>query len=230
MQNIIFLNKKEEVLKAEVKRLSPNTIQIKGVDFNTSGFHLINNFGIVYGKFDDYTTVYRELEDGYVLSNDGSVYVEPEVIPTPEPEPYIPTLEEVQDAKVIEMNNQQQMIIKDGVDITLTDGTVEHFKLTEKDQISLMGLQTEVAKGTEMIPWHTSDETEHCKFYSNADMKIITEKALQYVTYHVTYFRDLRIYIRSLDDVEAVKAVAYGMEIPEEYQSEPLKVMIAAQV
>lgn len=142
---------------------------------------------------------------------------------------YVPTLEEVQEAKVTEMNAAQQTVIQAGVDVTLTDGSTEHFTLTDHDQTSLMGLQTQVAAGADNIPWHTSDQTEHCKYYSNADMALITADALATVTWHVTYFRDLRIYIRSLQTKEEVQAVVYGMEIPEEYQSEPLKDMIAAQ-
>lgn len=49
------------------------------------------------------------------------------------------------------------------------------------------------------------------------------------MTWHVTYFRDLRIYIRDLESKEDVAAVEYGMELPEAYQSEPLKAMLAAQ-
>lgn len=142
---------------------------------------------------------------------------------------YVPTLEEVREEKVNEMNAAQQTVIQAGVDVTLTDGSVEHFTLTDHDQTSLMGLQTQVAAGADNIPWHTSDQTEHCKYYSNADMALITAAALATVTWHVTYFRDLRIYIRSLQTKEEVQAVVYGMEIPEEYQSEPLKDMIAAQ-
>ena len=86
-----------------------------------------------------------------------------------------------------------------------------------------------MAAGEDNIPWHTSDEGEHCKFYSNADMGLIITQAMAWVTWHVTYFRDLRIYIRSLSTKEEVSAVTYGVELPEAYQSEPLKVMIAAQ-
>ena len=53
---------------------------------------------------------------------------------------------------------------------------------------------------------------------------------MAWVTWHVTYFRDLRIYIRSLETKEEVAAVTYGVDLPEAYQSEPLKVMMAAQV
>ena len=202
-------------------------VKIEGVLQNLSGFHLVTNDGQVYGKYETYTTLYKTVEDGYILSDDGSVYVEPD--PEPEPEPYVPTLEEIQEAKVSEMNAAQQAVIAEGVDVVLTDGSTEHFTLTERDQTSLVGLQGQVAAGEQNIPWHTSDEEEHCKFYSNADMAKITATAMEYVTWHVTYFRDLRIYIRALTEIEEVEKVTYGMTIPEEYQSEPLKTMIAAQ-
>lgn len=228
MQNVLFLNT-ETPSKAEVKRLGEHLIQIIGdVEKNTSGFHLINDVGSVYGKYEDFTTLYKEIEGSFVLSNDGSVYVEPE--PVPEPEPYEPSLEEVQEAKVQEMNGAQQAAIREGINVTLTDGTVEHFTLTDHDQTSLIGLQAQVMAEENNIPWHTSDEAEHCKFYSNADMALITTVAMEYVTWHVTYFRDLRIYIRSLQDKSQVEAIHYGSDIPVEFQSEPLKAMIAAQV
>ena len=136
---------------------------------------------------------------------------------------YVKTLEEEQLEKISEMNEIQQLTIRDGVLITLSDGRNEQFTLKDQDQTSLMGLQTLVAQGVENIPWHSADQSEHCKYYSNADMAIIAEKALQFITYHVTYFRDLRIYIRSLKAKEEVQNVTYGMEIPVEYQSEVLK-------
>lgn len=223
MQNIIFSNK-EVILSAEVKRIGEHLVQING-DFakNVSGFHILTDAGAVYGKYEDYTTLYKEIEGGFILSNDESVYVEPE--PIPDPEPYEPTLEEVQEAKVAEMNTAQQHTIETGIDVTLADGTTEHFTLTQYDQQSLMGLQSQVATGEENIPWHNSNEKEHCKFYSNADMQLIVTKAMEYVTYNVTYYRDLRIYIRALTDKEAVKAITYGAEVPADYQSDVLKVL-----
>lgn len=205
---------------------------------NTSGFKLFLDSEMQHDiggdSYDGFTTIYRsdektELHNGYQLSNDGSVYIAPPPPePAPEPEPYVPTLEETQEQKIAEMNMMQQSIIQAGVHVTLSDGTEEHFTLSGQDQTSLMGLQTQVAQGTDSIPWHTSDQSQHCKYYSNADMALIVTEAMQYITYHVTYFRDLRIYIRSLDDLDAVNAVYYGMEIPPEYQSEPLRDMLQA--
>lgn len=222
--HVLFLNNTDTV-EASVKKLGEHLIQISGTEVNLSGFHLLNDAGSVFGKYEGFRTLYKENEDNYILSNDGSVYIEP-VEPEPEPVPE-PTLDEVKEAKVAEMNKAQQDTIQSGVDVTLTDGSTEHFTLTEHDQTSLVGLQTQVASGEENIPWHTSDETKHCKFYSNVDMAKITATAMAFVTWHVTYFRDLRIYIRSLENKEEVEQVAYGMYIPEAYQSEPLKAMLA---
>lgn len=149
---------------------------------------------------------------------------------------YIPTLEEVQEDKVSEMNSAMESAIAYGAEVQLSDGTTERFTLTDRDQISLIGLQVSAAvlPDTQDIdpaafPWHPADETVHCKFYSQEDMQKISTAGFQYVLYHVTYFRDLRIYIRSLTDKEAVQAITYGTAIPEAYQSEPLKQMLAAQ-
>lgn len=218
--NILFLDQKEPV-EGKVIKQDDSHILIEGVEKNTSGFRLLTEKGYVFGKYEEFTTLYKEEENGFILSNDGSVYVEPE------PDPYEPTLEDSQEAKVAEMNMAQQGIIATGVDVVLTDGTTEHFTLEDHDQTSLVGLQSQVAAGEENIPWHTSNEAEHCKFYSNKDMKKITATAMAYVTWHVTYFRDLRIYIRSLTEKEDVEKITYGIDIPEAYQSEPLKAMMA---
>lgn len=220
--HVLFLDQSDPV-DASVKKLGEHLIQISGTEINLSGFHLLNSAGNVFGKYDGFRTLYREEDGSYTLSNDGSVYVEP-VEPEPSPEP---TLDDLKETKVSEMNSVQQMIIAQGVDVTLSDGSTEHFTLTDHDQTSLVGLQSQVASGDDNIPWHTSDEDEHCKFYSNADMAKITSTAMAYVTWHVTYFRDLRIYIRSLETKEDVEKVSYGMDIPEAYQAEPLKAMLA---
>lgn len=206
---------------ATVRKVNEHVVEVKGVELNLSGFQILNSTGIIFGKYDDYTTLYRVVDGGYQLSNDESVYEEPE-----SDNPRKITLKDAQENKVAEMNSAQQSAIDYGVDVQLTDGTTEHFSLTQYDQQSLMGLQSLVASGQESIPWHNSNESEHCKFYSNADMKKIIESALSYVTFHVTWFRDLRIYIRSLTDIESVQAITYNTEIPVQYQSEVLQLML----
>lgn len=233
MSKIVFIGERKKVYDGNFFQIGNNQVRlifhddIPSMEVLLSGFNLVNehNNDIVQTPREDYKYLYRTYENDsnkVELCNNNVSWVAP-------PEPYVPTLEEIQEAKVAEMNQAQQMVIQQGVEVTLTDGSVEHFTLTDHDQTSLMGLQSQVAAGIEQIPWHTSDEAEHCKFYINEDMALITAAAMACVTWHVTYFRDLRIYIRSLDSKEAVEAVTYGMMIPEAYRSEPLKAMMAAQ-
>lgn len=204
-----------------------------GLPENTNGFSLYRN-GKKSADYSAFTVKYNvltEVKSGILLSNNEE-FIETEETPVNRYFRGVSEADErslLMEAKVKEMNETQQAVIQQGIDVTLTDGTVEHFTLTGNDQTSLMGLQVQVAQGVELIPWHTSDQSEHCKFYSNEDMALITAAAMSYVTWHVTYFRDLRIYIRAIETKEEVEAVVYGMDIPAEYQSDPLKAMIAAQ-
>lgn len=215
------------IYPVEFSTISDNVVQLKG-DFPvlTDGFTMSRPDHDDNWDYSEYTTVYREIDGGVQFSNDGSIYTPPE--PAPEPEPYEPTLEEVKEQKIAEMNAEQQKIIQYGVEVPLSDGTTERFTLKDQDQMSLMGLQTLAQQGVNQIPWHEADNAEHCKYYSAEDMSRITGAALSFISYQVTYFRDLRIYINSMPDKESVQSVTYGMYIPQEYQSEVLADFYAA--
>lgn len=216
------------IYPVEFSTISDNVVQLKG-DFPvlTDGFTMSRPDHDDNWDYSEYTTVYQEIDGGAQFSNDGSIYEPPE--PTPEPEPYELTIEEIKEQKIKEINVEQQKIIQHGVEVTLTDGTTERFTLKDQDQMSLMGLQTLAAQGVNQIPWHEADNAEHCKYYSAEDMSRITGAALSFISYQVTYFRDLRIYINSMPDKESVQSVTYGMYIPQEYQSEVLADFYAAQ-
>lgn len=223
----------EIIYPVEFNAVSNNVVELKG-DFPvlTDGFTLSRPDHDDNWDYSAYTTVYYEIDGGVQFSNDGSIYEPPE--PTPEPdfpaaEPYEPTLEEIKKQKIAEMNTEQQKVIQNGIEVTLTDGTTELFELTDHDQISLMGLQTLAQQGVDRIPWHEADNAEHCKYYSAENMKRITGATLSFISYQVTYFRDLRIYINSMTDKESVQSVTYGTYIPQEYQSEVLADFYAAQ-
>ena len=154
--------------------------------------------------------------------------VEKDIVFTAELE-YIPTLEEVKSQKIQEMNDRQQEIIQNGIEVQLSDGTTGQFSLGLYDQLSLGQLRSNAEKGTEKIPWHEDEEGKKCKWYKAVDMLLITSKAEAFLTYHITYFRDLRDYIKSMGDKESVNSVEYGVYIPSEYQSEVLRDLYSAQ-
>lgn len=216
------------IYPVEFSTISDNVAQLKGnFPVKNIGFVLSRTAHQDNWDYSAYTTVYREIDGGAQFSNDGSIYEPPES--EPDSEPYEPTLEEIKEQKIAEMNAEQQKIIQYGVEVPLSDGTTERFTLKDQDQMSLMGLQTLAAQGVEQIPWHEADNAEHCKYYSAEDMSRITGTALSFISYQVTYFRDLRIYINSMSDKESVQSVTYGMYIPQEYQSEVLADFYAAQ-
>lgn len=192
--------------------------QYPGLDV-TVGFEIITPKGSSFGKYLDYTTVYRRMDDGSViLSNDGKVWTPP---PDPEPvEPYVPTLEEVKASKKQEISTACEQIIYAGVDVALPAG-IEHFSLTEKDQLNLVGKQAQLAAGAESLEYH--QDGQPCRYYTAEEMQVIIEAAMQHVSYHTTYCNSLNMWIAGAESVEEVNTIYYGAEIPEEYQSEVLK-------
>ena len=88
------------------KKVSSNIVQIIGeVPAKTHGFTISRTDKNDNWDYSDYTTIYRKEEGCILFSNDGSVYVEPE--PIPEPEPYIPTEEELQ--AIFEQNKKAKI-------------------------------------------------------------------------------------------------------------------------
>lgn len=235
---MLLLQYKNEKVRHTIsfKTITRNIIQITG-DFpvKTKGFELSRLPEDIAGKKDnedfwegwnylDYTTVYREVEGGVQFSNNGSVYIPP--APKPEPEPYVPTLEEVKAQKLSEIVYMQQATIENGISVTLSNETVEYFSLSEKNQRFLTALSKEVESGNDKIPFHTA--SGDCKYFSNADMVLIINAAQNFMTYQETYLSSLTKYVESLEDKESIGNVVYGMYVPKDYQSEVLTDMYAA--
>jgi len=77
------------------------------------------------------------------------------------------------------------------------------------------------ANGMESIPYHADGEI--CRFYTAEEITTILAQATAFKIYHTTYYNALKNYINSLDSIEDIAAITYGVELPEEYQSEVLK-------
>lgn len=133
------------------------------------------------------------------------------------------TLDYLKSTKISEMNLICYKTITAGFDVVLTDGDMYHFSLTTQDQLNLISLSSMIQNGDSKIPYHADNEL--CKFYSAEDISTIITAATQFKTYHTSYFNALKMYINKMETKEMVAAVTYGMEIPQEYQSEVLQVI-----
>lgn len=218
MYNIKFQNE-NIIKKANVNKINDHIIEITGCNQNLSGFQLLKENGTVFGKYEDYTTLYRVIDNGFQLSNDGSVYIEPE--PSLEPEPYEPTLEELKQQKINEVSSACKETIYSGVDVELPTGTTEHFSLKEEDQINLFGKQAQITAGITQLEYH--QDGHPCRYYTVEEMTAIITAAMQFVSYHTTYCNSLYTWINSVENKEDLGKIVYGIEIPVQYQSEVLQ-------
>ena len=179
-----------------------------------------------------WNTVYRDEGQTVYLSDDGSVYQTPdpdtggEILP---PEPYEPTLAELQVAKKQEVNAACNKTIVEGFDVALSDGT-HHFTMKEEDQIAFLTCLALISKGETAIPWHPNgSSTQPCVFYSTDDMQKITDAAYEHRTFHTTYCNSLKIWVEATETVEELQEIYYGADVPETYQSDVLKAYLKAK-
>ncbi len=137
--------------------------------------------------------------------------------------PVIEDAEEMRVAKHAELSAACSQAIMAGVDVELSGGT-QHFSLTEKDQLNLFGKQAQLASGLTQLEYH--EDGKPCVFYSAADMQLIIQAAMKWVTYHTTYCNSLFTWLRACSTASDMAQIEYGSAIPLEYQSEVYKAYI----
>lgn len=146
--------------------------------------------------------------------------VEPEYT-KPYVEPEKEGIDFLRQSKISEMSYECRKTIEAGIDIQLRMET-KHFSMDTQDQLNLMSLGV-MAQTQELIPYHADGET--CIFYTADEINQIVAAATAHKVYHTTYYNALKNYINSLTTIEEIAAITYGTPIPDEYQSEVLKVI-----
>ena len=194
---------------------------------------LYTDGGIECATLTGWTTVYRDEGQTVYLSDDSSVYHTPdpdtggEILP---PEPYTPTLEELQAAKKQEVNAACNKTIVEGFDVKLSDGQIHHVTMKDEDQIAFLTCLALISKGETAIPWHPNgSSTQPCVFYSTDDMQKITDAAYEHRTFHTTYCNSLKIWVEATETAEELQEIYYGADVPETYQSDVLKAYLKAK-
>ena len=132
-------------------------------------------------------------------------------------------IKEYRQNKISELDSICTDTIYKGTDITLSTGETQHFTLDEQDQANLAGIGLQLGAGAEIISWHQDDVTKPCQFYTAEDAQKIINTLTVFKSYHITYFRDLRIYVNSLENIEDVEAIYYGYALPDKAKSDVLK-------
>lgn len=186
----------------------------------TSGINLnFINANIIEISLEEYNIFKEALEKNEII----------EIPPEREPEyiqPYVEPPEEgldfIRSSKIKEMSYECNKTIENGFDVELQE-KIHHFSLTVQDQLNLITLSTMAAQGIEQIPYHADGEL--CKFYTPAEINAIVNQATIWKTYHTTYFNALKAYINSLQTIEEIGAITYGIELPEEFKTDVLRAL-----
>lgn len=229
METIKINQEKRAYEIKSIMQISPHVLQVvfaetEEVPAKYGDIQVYTAGGICCVNLPGYSTVYRDEGKTVYLSDDGSVYKPPQ---EPEQDPselYEPTeqekLEYAKEAKRNEVSSACEQAIYKGVSVTLSDGTVEHYSLTEHDQINLFGKQAQLVAGAVHLEYHADGQP--CRYYSAADMQTIIRTAMWHVSYHTTYCNALNIWIASCQTADEVQQIFYGIDIPLEYRSEVL--------
>ena len=130
------------------------------------------------------------------------------------------TLDFAKEKKMAVLKNKCQELIFHGVDVELSNGETKHFSLTIEDQLNLSSLVIMINQGMTLIPYHADGEL--CVMFPIEDIQRIVDAATQWKTYHITYFNSLKNYVNSLQDVDDVFNISYGIQIPKEFCSDVL--------
>ncbi len=146
MGYILYKNKgtDEAAQQVIVSVESPHVVRIAAMgdaeapEINTSGFKLYLDpeckYPLDQGEYEAYTTLYRQGNNWYELSDDGSVYTEPVAPVQPEPTP----------AELAEQQKQQQIIqLAAQIDSLKAQIAASDYKVIKTYEYTLLGEQTE---------------------------------------------------------------------------------------
>lgn len=226
MSKIVFLNNPSIIYDGIFSQIGKNQIRLTfetdlpDNDTLLSGLQLVNEYnGFVQTKREDYKYIYRLYEDNPLmveLCNDGIEYVEPEPIVIPEPEPYIPTYEEILSNKINELSLTCQNLIVSGIDI---NGL--HYSYSTEDQTNLKEIFDTVKITGLPMGYHA--DGQGCTEYTAEELINIYIQLTMNKYCQQTYFNQSREYLESLENTdenkELISSYTYGTPLVDSYLS-----------
>lgn len=131
-------------------------------------------------------------------------------------------LENIKNKKLNEISKQCEEIIYKGIDCETTQG-IEHFSLTEKDQINLSNCYNIILQENKQVLYHSDNNI--CRLFSCDEITNIYKKAIEFITYHRTYCNHLNIWIKRCENIEELNSIYYGCELPDDLKDYMTKIL-----
>lgn len=138
------------------------------------------------------------------------------------------TLEEEQEKKIVELSKACENLIYTGTDVTLpSDDVTRHYSFTLTDQTNIRTCFELAVSSQQEVPYHADDEG--CRLYSVEDIITIYAEEQYFITEKTTYFNWLKQQVKSLEDIETVKAVTMSTPLTGEFKEEYDKIVAYAE-
>ena len=211
------------------KRVNPHIVQITSTDefpVKTKGFTCFRD-GVKDDEWDykRYKTVYRRIEGGVQFSDDESVYAEP---PKPEPEPYVPTDEEL--AAIFVQNKRNKInLSKELLESYLADNPIsstahnnaEGIYSVTKDKQTLMMSQymtyqiEKAVNPNAQLTWNEAGKS--CEEWTEQEFMQLVLEIKAYVSPLISYQQTVEEQISACTTQDALDAVVidYGSVLVE---------------
>ena len=151
------------------------------------------------------------------------VVIDWEPLPIP-----ILNLTEIKDSKITEIKQSCEDYIYAGTNVTLPDGTTEHFTYSLADQSNISEMFTAILAGATEYPYHADGEI--CKIYTKEQIVAIYGTLSLFKTEATTYHNSLKAQINAMTDASAISATKFKeTELTGEYLTNYTVMMTSAQ-
>lgn len=221
MLNLKYIGS-EEMYQVSFKSNGNNVVTITG-DFpiKKTGFNLyLPGKKDILGDYSSFVTLYREIDGGAMFSNDGSVYVEPEIV-----EPLPPTEEELaaifETSKVAKVN-ESKVLLADYLErhplVSDCHGGVEATYTVTSDKQALMAnnyLTYTIAKesGVEnpVLTWNAAGC--ECEVWTEEEYVTLVLQIAEYVKPLVALQQSYEVQINACETQEELDAIVIVYDV-----------------
>ena len=147
---------------------------------------------------------------------------------TYEAQPELASVDSAKAEKIAEIKKDCEDYIYAGTDVTLPDGTIEHFTYTLADQSNISEMFTAIMAGATEFPYHADGEI--CKIYTKEQIVTIYGTLSLFKTEATTYHNSLKAQINAMTDIDAISAIKFKeTELTGEYLTNYTAMMASAQ-
>lgn len=185
-------------------------------DYKIISFNMIREDGRVFlaVKPNSLQKEIINLKDSLAQQEEQISTINEQINPTPI-DPSTLSLEEAKTYQLDVVNKECTAAIHSGIDVETSQG-MEHFSLTEVDQLNITALHTQCVNGVQTVPYHADGKI--CREFTAEEMIILGTRALEYIIYCTTYCNHIRAWINRLETVDEVIAIHFTSNLPEDLQ------------